>query len=744
MSGLAPGSNAATRSAGASGAAATRRDFLVELGTEELPPKTLSVLERALREGLVAGLAAASLAHGKVESFATPRRLAVRVRRLAVQQPEQIIRRRGPPLRAALDAAGAPTRAGTAFAASCGVAFEALGRERDEKGNECLWYGGSKPGASAVQLLPAIVSEALAALPIARRMRWGEGEAQFVRPVHWLVMLLGNEVVPATLLDTVAGRNTRGHRFHAPRELPLRAPASYEATLHKRGMVWADFAQRRALVHAQVATAAQALNGRALFDDALLDEVTALVEWPVPITGGFEPRFLELPREVLIATLQDHQRYFAVESSDGKLLPNFITLSNIESRDPAVVRAGNERVVRPRLADAAFFWEQDRRTPLAQRLAALERVTFQAQLGSQAARTQRIAALAARLAPLVGADAQQVASAAQLCKCDLLTTLVGEFPELQGVMGEYYARADGLPEAVAIAIREHYLPRGAGDALPATPAGTALAIADRLDTLAGIFAIGQKPTGTRDPFALRRAAIGLLRMTLEKRLEFDLAQHIASAVALARAAIATTAASGASSAAGAGGGASATSATAPAPDEASIAAEVLGYIIERLRAMYLEGERVAGVSTEMFDAVQASAPASIPDFEARLRALVAFLPDPAAASLTAANKRIANILKKSAGGIALRVDVALLRMEAERALHRDLAAARPGVEAALARRDYAAAFAALAALRPAIDAFFDTVLVNDSDTALRDNRLGLLSELRALFTRIADLSRLPG
>jgi glycyl-tRNA synthetase beta chain len=452
----------------------------------------------------------------------------------------------------------------------------------------------------------------------------------------------------------------------------------------------------------------------------------------VPVTGSFEPRFLELPREVLIATLQDHQRYFAIESSDGRLLPNFITLSNIESRDPAVVRAGNERVVRPRLADAAFFWEQDRRTPLAQRLAALERVTFQAQLGSQAARTQRIAVLAAKLAPLVGADAQQVASAAQLCKCDLLTTMVGEFPELQGVMGEYYARADGLGEAVAIAIREHYLPRGAGDALPATPAGTALAIADRLDTLASIFAIGQKPTGTRDPFALRRAAIGLLRMTLEKRLEFDLAQHIAGAVALARAAIATTAASSAGNAA------------APAPDEASIAADVLGYISERLRAMYLEGERLAGVSTEMFDAVQASAPASIPDFEARLRALVAFLPDPAAASLTAANKRIANILKKSTGGAALRVDAALLRVEAERALHRDLAAARPGVEAALARRDYAAAFTALAALRPAIDVFFDTVLVNDSDAALRDNRLGLLAELRALFTRIADLSRLPG
>lgn len=709
-----------------------RRDFLIELGTEELPPKTLSVLEQALRDGIVTRLAAAGLPHGAVESFATPRRLAVRVRRLALQQPEQLVRRRGPPLRAALDAAGAPTRAAEAFAASCGVAFAELGRERDEKGTEYLWYGGAKPGAATAQLLPGIVSEALAALPIARRMRWGALEAQFVRPVHWLVMLLGSEVVPATLLGTVAGRSTRGHRFHAPRELLLRAPASYEHTLQTRGMVWAEFAPRRARVRDQVIRAAQALNGRAIFDDALLDEVTALVEWPVPVTGHFEPRFLALPREVLIATLQDHQRYFAVESADGKLLPSFITISNIESRDPAVVRAGNERVVRPRLADAAFFWDQDRRTPLAARLPGLERVTFQVQLGSLSSRTQRIGVLAARLAPVVGADPDQVASAARLCKCDLLTLLVGEFPELQGVMGEHYARADGLGEAVATALREHYLPRGAGDALPATPAGTALALADRLDTLAGIFAIGQKPSGTRDPFALRRAAIGLLRMALDGQLEFDLPQHIAGAVALAQAAIAATAA--------------ATSAVAAAPpaDAATVTGEVHAFIMERLRAMYLEGERLAGVSTEMFDAVQASAPASLTDFEARLRALVAFLADPAAASLTASNKRIANILKKSAGGAPLRVDAALLQLDAERALQRELAAARPGVEAALARRDYAAAFAALAALGPVIDAFFDTVLVNDADAALRSNRLALLAELRALFTRIADLSRLPG
>ena len=704
-----------------------RRDFLFELGTEELPPKALPTLEKSLREAIAERLAAAGLAHGALQSFATPRRLAVRVRRLALQQPDQQLRRRGPPLRAAFDAGGAPTRAAAAFAASCGVALEALGRERDEKNNEYLWFGGTKAGATTASLLPGIVSEALAALPIPKRMRWGEGEAQFVRPVHWLVMLLGNEVVPATILGTAAGRNTRGHRFHAPRELPLRAPASYERTLQRRGKVWPDFSARRELIRTQVVAAAEALGGRAIIHPELLDEVTALVEWPVPVSGQFEPRFLALPREVLIATLQDHQRYFAVESASGALLPSFITISNIESRDAAVVRAGNERVVRPRLADAAFFWEQDRRAPLDQHLSALERVTFQVQLGSIGAKARRIATLAGLLAPVVGASAAQTLRAAQLCKCDLLTTMVGEFPELQGVMGEYYARADGVDPAIATAIREHYLPRTAGDTLPATPTGTALAIADRLDTLAGIFAIGQKPSGTRDPFALRRAAIGLLRMALEKNLEFDLRALIDRAVALA---IAAMAESGATT-------------TAPA-DPAALVSEIQAFIIERLRTMYLEGVRVTGVSTEMFDAVLDSAPASLPDFEARLRALVSFLARPEATSLTAANKRIANILKKSAAGTTLPIDTQLLQVTAEQGLHRELGAARPGVEAALAARDYAAAFSALAALRPSIDDYFESVLVNDSDARLRNNRLALLAQLRALFTRIADLSRLPG
>jgi len=425
-----------------------------------------------------------------------------------------------------------------------------------------------------------------------------------------------------------------------------------------------------------------------------------------------------LPREVLIATLQDHQRYFAVESADGTLLPWFITVSNIESRDPAVVRAGNERVVRPRLADAAFFWEQDRRESLAARAPQLARVTFQAQLGSLGDKTERIGALAAALARPCGASPERVARAALLCKCDLLTAMVGEFPELQGVMGAYYARADGEDEETALAIREHYLPRGAGDALPTTPSGMAVALADRLDTLAGIFAIGQKPSGTRDPFGLRRAAIGVLRMARERALNFDLRALIGAAVA----------------------------AQPVAGLEArrdAVCEEIYGFVMERLRAQYLD-DAAAGVTTELFDAVLATQPRSPLDADARLTALVSFLALPEAASLTAANRRIANILKKSAAALPAAIDPALLRLPAEVALHAALLEQRSAVTAALAQGDYASAFASLAQLRAPVDAFFDDVMVNDADERLRNNRLTLLSELRALFTGIADLSRLPG
>ena len=699
-----------------------RRDLLVELGTEELPPKALRVLEQALADGLRTRLTQAGLVVAAIESFATPRRLAVHIRRLAVRPPDQLIKRRGPPLRASFDAAGAPTRAATAFADSCGVALEALGREHDVKGNEYLYFEGIKTGTATVTLLPGLLQQTLDALPTPRRMRWGAGDAQFVRPVHWLVLLFGREVVPASMLGVEAGSVSFGHRFMAPKALHIASPAGYAKALLTRGKVIAAFDARRENIRAQVEQLAAGLAGRAIVGDGLLDEVTALVEWPVALTGQFEPRFLALPREVLIATLQEHQRYFAVENDAG-LMPWFITISNIDSPDPDVVRAGNERVVRPRLADAAFFWEQDRRQPLAERRLALEGVTFHDKLGSLGARTDRIGVLASAIAAHIGADGGETARAAQLAKCDLLTAMVGEFPELQGCMGRYYALADGEAPRVADAIRDHYLPRAAGDTLPASGVGDAVALGDKLDTLAGIFASGQKPSGTRDPFGLRRAAIGVLRIILEHRLELNLIELIDRAVRLQQIAGIDAAAAG-------------------------VSADIYDFVLERARAQYLERAADNGISTEMFDAVLATRPASLLDFDARLRALVGFVARPEGLSLAAANRRIANILRKSEPAAASLqpqpVVRELLREEAERELHDALLAMRAQVQEAVTAQTYARALDLLAGLKPAVDGFFDRVLVNDPEAALRNNRLALLAELRALFTGIADLSRLPG
>jgi glycyl-tRNA synthetase beta chain len=702
-----------------------KRDFLVEVGTEELPPKTLRQLEQAFAAGIESGLSKAALIHGAVHSFATPRRLAVRVQRLAERQSEQRIERRGPPVSAAFDATGTPTRAAHAFAASCGVAIEALERRNEPKG-EFLFYTGVRAGATALELLPGIVQSALDGLPIARRMRWGSGEAQFVRPVHWVVMLYGREVVPAVLLDTPSSALTRGHRFHAPKPIRLTRASVYERVLAERGRVVADFAVRREQIRQQVTDAAEAVGGRALLGEELLEEVTALVEWPVALTGRFEPRFLELPREVLICTLEDHQRYFPIEERDGALLPCFVTVANIESRDPTKVIEGNERVVRPRLADAAFFWAQDRKSPLAARIEALDGVTFQAKLGSLGARARRIGALAAHIGAALGEPVAPLKRAALLCKCDLLSAMVGEFPELQGTMGAYYAAADGEDREVAAAIGEHYLPRAAGDALPLTATGTVLAMADKLDTLAGIFAIGEKPSGTKDPFGLRRAAIGLVRILLEKRLQIDLAELLEFAARLARADIEQVAERTGKD-------------IPPAPG-----AELYDYVFERLRAHYLEGAEPRAVTPEMFDAVLATRPRSPLEFDARLGALGAFLALPDAASLTAANKRVANILKK-AGDLPLQApDPQLLGTGAERDLYEALQALNPTVLAAIERRDYTGALYELAGLRPVVDAFFDAVMVMDEDARLRANRLALLREMRTLFSGVADVSRLPG
>jgi glycyl-tRNA synthetase beta chain len=710
-----------------------RADVLVELGTEELPPKALLSLSEAFRDGIVSRLEAAGLAHGKVEAFATPRRLAVRVKRLALQQPEQKIQRRGPPVAAAFDKAGAPTRAATAFAQSCGVELAQLARETDPKGNECLSYTGVKPGAATSALLPGFVTESLDQLPIPKRMRWGAGEAQFVRPVHTLVLLLGREVIPATILGVAAGNETRGHRFHCTKPLRIASPAAYERTLESRGFVVADFAVRRERIREGVVALAVEQGGRALVSDALLDEVTSLNEWPVPLAGRYEERFLALPRELLISVLQDHQRYFPVEGSDGKLLPWFITVSNVASTDMNVVRTGNERVVRPRLSDAAFFWEQDRKAPLAARLPQLDSVTFQAQLGSIGDKVRRIAPLARAIAARIDGDGAKAERAAQLAKCDLVTNLVGEFPELQGIMGRYYAAADGEPSDVATAIAEHYQPRGASDATPASKTGLAVALADRFDTLTGIFAIGQKPSGTKDPFALRRAAIGIGRMIYEHRLPLDVVDLIDAALRAHAVFEAPVPANG----------------KALASREV-VAAQVYDYVLERQRNAWLEppdgGPPIPGITPEACDAIVAVRPRSPLDFDARLRALLDFLRLPEAASLTAANKRIANLLKKSAGNEAgaTHIDASLLRSSAERDLYHALQGLMHSVPGHIAGGDYAAAFTELARLRPAVDAFFDQVMVMDPDALLRANRLAMLGELQKLFGGIADLSRLPG
>lgn len=686
------------------------RDFLFELGTEELPPLALPELERALAEGIRAGIEAAGLSYSGFISYAAPRRLAVLVRALVETQPEQHIKRRGPPSSAAFDKSGVATRAATAFAESCGVTVAQLGRITEGKG-EFLYFEGRKPGAATAALLPAIVQSALDGLPIPKRMRWGTSDAEFVRPVHWVVMRFGHETLPVRLLDTPAGATTRGHRFHAPQELAIPEPADYAELLRSKGFVIASFDERRERIRTQVLACAQALGGRAVLDHSLLDEVTALVEWPVAIEGRFDERFLALPREVLISTLQEHQRYFAVEDAHGELTNQFITVSNIDSRDPSRVRAGNERVVRPRLADAAFFHEQDRRHPLHAWRSGLDGVTFQAKLGSIGDKQRRVEALSRTIAPLVGADVELAARAAELAKCDLLSAMVGEFPELQGVMGAYYAVGDGEDARVAAAIRDHYLPRGAGDALPNDPVGVAVALADKLDTLAGIFGIGQKPSGTKDPFALRRAAIGVFRIALEGQLDLDLADLVGKAVA------------------------------AQPVKTQDTTGEVLAYIQERMRSHYLE----AGYPAESFEAVLTADSTGVVDFDQRMQALAKFRERPEAESLAAANKRIANILRKSAAGeIPGVIDASMLRIDAEKSLHAALDAVSAAVTADIAARRYDDALAKLAALRPSIDAFFNDVMVNDPDPALRSNRLALVSRVRSLFAGVADFSKLPG
>jgi glycyl-tRNA synthetase beta chain len=692
----------------------SKRDFLLEIGTEELPPTTLFVLSAALASGIGKGLDDAGIAHGNVEWFATPRRLAVRITAVADRQPDQEVKRQGPPVASAFDAQGQPTRAAAGFAASCGVSVDQLQQADGPKGRVLL-YVGTRKGEATPSLLPGIVTAALDALPIAKRMRWGAGEQEFVRPVHWVVMLFGSSVVAADILGIRAGKHSQGHRFHAPRPLAISSPSKYEDVLLEKGHVLVDVARRRERIRNGVNEIAQSMGGQAVIEAALLDEVTALVEWPVPLAGHFDSRYLELPQEVPIATMQDHQRYFPVRDSGGRLMNVFITVANIDSRDPAKVRDGNERVVRPRLADAAFFWESDRRERLDARRPQLKGVTFQTKLGSLYDKSERAAALAVRIAGSIGGDATRARRAAELAKCDLLSAMVGEFPELQGLMGKYYAQHDGEDPEICVAIEEQYLPRFAGDAVPATSTGIALSIADKLDTIAGIFSIGQKPSGTRDPFGLRRAALGILRTLIERRLDLDLRQLIDTAVGLQ-----------------------------PVEAPADTGEEIWTYIMERLRSYYLDGATDAGITTEMFDAVLAGKPQSPLDVEVRLKALRGFLSLPEATSLAAANKRIANILRKAPPDVSGAVDTGRLQEPAERRLFEQVVSMERAVNPLFARREYTPALTQLAALRDDVDTFFDSVMVMAEDPEVRANRLGLLTRLRGLFLQVADLSRLPG
>lgn len=689
-------------------------DFLVEVGTEELPPKALPELERAFRDQVCAGLSAAGLETGPVASFSTPRRLAVLVEALALAQPVQAVEKRGPPVSVAFDAQGAPTRAALAFAATCGVPVEELKRLDTPKGSWLVFQGNSS-GAPAADLLPGIVNAALAALPIPRRMRWGAGDAEFVRPVHWIVMLLGNQVVPGPILGLSPGATTRGHRFLAPGPRPLAVAAAYEEALLD-GKVVAAFDKRRQRIRKVVDAVATEAGGHAVVDEALLDEVTALVEWPVPLVGRFGPEFLRLPEEVLIATLQGHQRYFPMRDTDGRLLPCFIATANIESLDPAQIRQGNERVVLPRLADAAFFWDQDRRTPLADRLPGLDSVVYQKGLGSLRQRSARIADLARTVAVGVGCDPAHATRAAELAKADLLSQLVGEFPELQGRMGEHYARHDGETPEVAAAIGEQYLPRHAGDSLPATPVGRCLAVADRLDALAGVFALGKRPTGNKDPFGLRRAALGLFRILVEDRVDIDLPRLVKQAVSLQ---------------------------PVKGINQDALTGEILAFILDRARSWYVEGLAPGlppgAIDNEMFEAVRLRAPASAVDFHARLTSVRAFMQLPEAASLAAANKRIANILR-GAEDVNADPDPALFQAGEERDLHTALLGVMGDHGERLRRREYGTVLESLAGLRTPVDAFFNAVMVMAEDPRLRRNRLALLQRLRQLFLDVADLS----
>ncbi|MBL0162949.1 MAG: glycine--tRNA ligase subunit beta [Xanthomonadales bacterium] len=707
--------------------------LLIEIGTEELPPKALDALAEAFARGIVEGLEKNGITSDakNAKTYCSPRRLAVLVPAVARDQPDQAIERRGPAFAAGLDADGQPTRALSGFAASCGVEVSALEKLETEKG---AWfvYRATQPGEPTARLLPTILADAVKALPIPKPMRWGDHEFAFVRPTHWLVVLHGSEIIPAELFGLQSGRQSRGHRFHHAAPVHIADAASWLDAL-RSARVFADPAERRRRIVDEVARVSSEVGGKPRLSADLLDELANLTEWPVAIACAFERAFLDVPAEALVMTMETNQKFIPVFDATGALSEHFIGIANIESKDPAEVRKGYERVIRPRFADAKFFYDEDRKYGLESFQESLKSVTYQQSLGSVWDKCIRVAELARVIANRVGADAALATRAAALCKCDLMSRMVGEFPELQGIMGRYYASQGDKPEPVEVAnaLDQFYRPRNAADGIAEGRTGQVLAVAERIDTLCAIFAVGMKPGGNKDPFALRRAALGLARTLIEGGLDLDLKAQLAEALAsLPEAALI----------AGLGKG---KDGKPPVFDPGSrrdeLAAEIFDFIIDRLRSYYAD----QAIGSEAFEAVRALMPSSLVDFDRRLRAVVEFTRLPQAQALAAANKRIGNILRQAGARVTGEIENSLLESDAERELVAALAQAESDSAPLIACSDYVGLLQRIASLRDPVDRYFDNVMVMAEDEAVRRNRLIVLDRLRGLFLRVADISLLP-
>ncbi len=688
----------------------TTNDFLLEIGCEELPPSSLQSLSLALKDNIAQQLEQEQLNFSTIKAFASPQRLAVLVTSLQAEQEPQVIERHGPSADKAFDKDGIPTLACIGFARSCNVSADQLQIEDTPKGKR-VYCRVEQLGKKTRDLLPEMINTAIKKLPISKPMRWGSGDISFIRPVQWVVMMLDKEVIDSHVLGEKTNKETHGHHFHHPKAITITHPKEYQQILHTYGMVIADFKQRKETIRKQIEKAAADV-GKVIIDENLLNQVTSVVEWPIALRGQFSTDFLEVPPEALITAMKVHQKCFPVVDEQGKLLPYFILVSNIESKNPQVVIHGNERVINARLSDAAFFYKNDCRHPLHTFAKRLENVVFQKALGTVSEKVDRIASLSAYIAKQIEQDASKAKHAAQLAKCDLMTDMVYEFPELQGVMGYYYAKKDNEPLEIAKAIEEHYLPRFSGDQLPESNLSCCVALADRLDTLVGILGINKIPTGDRDPFALRRAALGIARILIEKKLPLDLMKLLKEARRLYKVDL----------------------------PNAEVVEQAFNFVMDRLRAWYLGQE----VIPEIFSAVSARHPTTPLDFDQRVKALQQFQALPEASSLAAANKRVSNILRKQGGNnVPKNIDAQLFELEAEKQLAQQLEQQSERLSQLYQEANYTTALTELAALKTPVDNFFDDVMIMVEDNKVRKNRLALLAKLQKLFTQVADISLLP-